>query len=236
MSKIPNFNKKEKELLGSAIKKYLEVNNLTEIKLDNKLAIEIIDDAHDKWEIVSSLPQHKLRDSIKKKCGAKFETMEEKATREETERLASLKEKASQMQKDIKKKYDEEMAKEMKYYGVDETSLEAALNPKTEEVVSVSSRVEIMKGTMDEAPKEEESDFIGNISDPEPEPEIEIEATPVIEEVVEKVVEEVKEVIKEVVAETVEEVKEAVIEKGIEVAEETKKKVELDIDEILDNL
>lgn len=230
MLKIPNFNKKEKEILESAIKKYQEVNNLKEVKLTKEKIIEIVKDAHNKWEIVTSIPQHKLMDSIRKKCGEVFETMEAKTTRQELERVASLKEKARQMRNAIKKKHEEEMEKEIAYWGVDEKELDKTLSVKANNVTNSSSRVEIYKGTMDDSSIEGEKteveddgvDFIGNIS------------TPAIEE---------EEVVKEEVVEMVEEAKEKAIEEIQEVKEEVeevikeaKKEIEIDIDAILDNL
>ena len=221
-------------MLGSAIKKYLEVNNLNEIKLDNKLAIEIIKDAHDKWELVTTIPQHALADSIRKKCGEKFETMIEKQTRVAKEQKATLKEKARQMQAEIKKKHEEEMKKELAYFGVDEDSITSLDDVEANTTVSNAvSSVEIIKGTMDGKPKEAESDFIGNISAP-------------VEEVVEKTIEAISEAngiiengVKEAVKEAKKEVAKEIVE-AKEIIEETvkeaKKELEVDIDEILDNL
>ena len=244
MLKIPNFNKNEKAILEIAIEKYLEVNNLDKktTKLTNKLIIEIVDDAHNKWEIITDKVQHKLRDSIKKKCGAIFETMEAKASRQELERVASLKEKARQMRDSIVKKHEEEMEKEIAYWGVDEKELDKVLSTESNanDVASVSSRVEIYKGTMDDSNIEGEeeiileddgSDFIGNISQPEEDIEIE---KPI--ETIEKVVkEEIKEMVEEAKEEAIAEIQE-VKEEVEEVIEEAKKELEIDIDEILDNL
>ena len=234
MLKIPNFNKNEKAILEIAIKKHMEINKLSEIKLTNKLIVEIINDAHDKWEIVTSLEQHKLRDSIKKKCGVVFETMYEKALREEKERRVTLKTKAKQMRDAIVKKHEEEMEKEIAYWGVDEKALDEALATDTDKKVSnVTSRVEIMRGTMDDEIEEEIEDdgidFIGNISQPVEEEPIEvIEEPEVLKEEIKEMVEEAKE---EAIAE-IQEVKEEVEE----VIEEAKKELEIDIDAILDDL
>jgi len=124
---MPNYNKKELAILKQAEQKYMEANQLEKIKRTPGLTKEIIMLAHDRYELITTPAEHNIMRAISKKCGKPMESPEDKVIREDIEVKVKRKRAKKDMKAAIKKKYEEEMKKEMEYYGVIEgkkTSIE----------------------------------------------------------------------------------------------------------------
>jgi len=151
------FKKDEELLIANCIEKYKDELNLKEFEKTKDNLVMVLKLGHDKYNLVTDVPQHKIMNSILKKIDDDYETPEEKVVREDKELKEKQKEVKKKLKEDIKKRHEEELEQELETLGLTEETENPPTEPEPPRVdVTTSVPIGNIRETLDEKNRPEE--------------------------------------------------------------------------------